>query len=169
MVEDELLQTDDERLKHYYKKHKKHYRWKLPHFKGIILQANDKERLERLLTYLDGFPEEEWTDAIRRFDEVGGSQWLKVEEGLFQIGTNASVDKLFFGQGEFTPSPDYPYVQVLGKVLKRKPESYKDVYALLERDYKAGMLAKEEEKWAKKFKVEINQEVLKTVKSHDAI
>ena len=170
MMEDKLFQTDDEqKLKTFYKKHKKLYRWRLPHFKGIALQADDEEKLERLVKYLKGFPQEEWPEVVARFDNIGGSEWLKVECGLFQIGSNGCIDKYYFGQGDFVPSVDYPHVRVLGKVLKRKPDSYKDVYMQLVQDYRAALLEEARKKWAKKFGVEINEEALKTVNNHDAI
>ena len=169
MLECKLLQVDEQALKKYYKKHKKHYRWKLPHFKGVALQASDREKLERLVKYLEGIPEEKWEEVVARFDSIGGSQWVKVDSGLYQIGTNDCIDKFCFGQGDFVPSAEYPYVRVLGKVLKRKPESYKDVYVRLKQDYEDAVLHEEEGKWAKKFGVEINEEALKTVNNHDAI
>ena len=169
MLEDKMFQTDERALKKYYKKHKKHYRWQLPHFKGIVLQANDKEKLGRLVKYLKGFSEEEWPEAVARFDSIGGSQWVKMEYGLYQIGTNDCIDKYYFGQGDFTPSAEYPHVCVLGKVLKRKPESYKDVYVRLVQDYRDTVWKEAQKKWAKKFGVEINEEALKTVNNHDAI
>lgn len=169
LLEDSLFRVDEHQLSRYYKKHKKHYRWDLPHFKGLVLQAGDEEKLNRLLKYLKGFPQDKWEEAIDNFDRIGGSRWLKAEYGLFRIGKNACVDKLYFGQGSFTPSADFPYVRVLGKKLKRKPESYKDVYEQVKQDYRASVLQKEEAKWKKIFKVEINEEVLKTVNNHDAI
>ena len=92
-----------------------------------------------------------------------------MDYGLFQIGTNACVDKLYFGQGDFHPSADYPYVKVLGKVLKKKPESYLDVYKRVKVDYCKSRLEKEDAFLKKKIKVEINEEVLKTVNNHEAI
>lgn len=169
MIEEHSFQIDEHELEKYYKKHKRRYRWKLPHFKGIVLQANDQQRLDRLVKYLKGFPAEKWTEAIDQFDSIGGSQWLKIEIGIWQIGKNPLVDKLHFKQGEFTPSADYHYVRVLGKTLKKKPESYKDVRADVEQDYRAYLVSLEEEKRQKKYKVEINEEVLKTVNNHDAI
>lgn len=169
LLEDKFLQADEHALKKFYKRHKKHYRWKLPHFKGIVLQADDKEKLSRLAKYLKGFPQEEWTEAVARFDSIGGSEWLKAEYGLYQIGTNDCIDKYYFGQGDFTPSEEYPYVCVLGKVLKRKPDSYKDIHARLVQDYRAACLKEALQKWTKKFGVEINEEALKTVNNHDAI
>ena len=164
MLDEKLLHVDERALEKYYKKHKKHYRWKLPHFKGMVLQADDEEKLERLQKYLKAFPQEQWDEAVSRFDSIGNVQGVKAEYGLWQIGRNACVDKLFFGQGEFVPSADYPHVRVMGKVLKRKPESYRDVRARVERDYRADICRREREKRAKMFKVEINEEVLKTVK-----
>lgn len=156
-------------LESYFKKHKKQYSWKLPHFKGMVLQSNDQERLEQLVRYLKGFRQEEWDEALLRFDKDGGKGWLKVEKGLWQIGHNAAVDKFFFKQGNHTPAVDYPYVEVLGKKLKKRPENYTDVLPRVEADYTKFRQQKEAQAWGKKFKVEINQEVLKTVKPQEAI
>lgn len=169
MLEDSLMRADDRNLMRYFKKNKKHYRWDLPHFKGVVLQANNQEKLSRLLKYLKKFSRDEWEQALEHFNKTEDSGWLNVDFGLFQIGKNIYVDKLCFKQGNFTPSKEYPYVCVLGKILKHKPESFLDVKEKVKRDYQTSVMQKAEEMWKKKFKVEINEEVLKTVNNHDAI
>jgi peptidyl-prolyl cis-trans isomerase SurA len=77
------------------------------------------------------------------------------------------VDKLVFGQGEGgRMKKDYSKVGVVGKILKKKPESYKDVSGHVINDYQQVL----EEKWVKalrrKYKVEVYDEVLKTVNNH---
>lgn len=156
-------------LESYFRKHKKHYAWKLPHFKGIVLQSSSEEKLEQLVRYLKGFRQEEWMQALQHFCQTAGTGWLKIEEGLWQIGRNAVVDRFFFKQGDYKPSDTYPYVKVLGKKLKKHPEVYTDVLSKVEADYRKFRQQKETLVWKKKFKVEINQEVLKTVKIQDSI
>ncbi|MBT0709053.1 hypothetical protein INE91_02886 [Phocaeicola vulgatus] len=89
-----------------------------------------------------------------------------MEAGVFQIGTNRYIDKLVFKCGSFQPEPDLPYTFVMGKKLKKGPESYEDVREAVVKDY----LTVYEDAWLKdlkqKYKVEINQEVLKTVNNN---
>ena len=169
MLEDSLCSVKENVLEEFYRKHRRHYRWKLPHFKGIVLQSSDKIKLDNLEKCLHGYPQEMWLQIIERLKKTSDLSWLKMDYGLFQIGTNACVDKLYFGQGDFHPSTDYPYVKVLGKVLKKKPESYLDVYKRVKVDYCKSRLEKEDAFLKKKIKVEINEEVLKTVNNHEAI
>lgn len=64
------------------------------------------------------------------------------------------------------PVKDYPIDAAYGKVLKKGPQEYADVKALVVADYQ-DMLEKE---WVaelkKKYKVVVNQEVLATVNKH---
>lgn len=169
MLEDSICLVSESELEKYYKKNRKHYKWKYPHFKGIILQASDKLKLERLEKYLSGYPQKMWIKIIEQLSMTDDFSWLKISYGVFQIGTNACVDKLYFGQGEFKPLVAYPYVKVLGKVLKKKPESYMDVYEKVKSDFCKLQIEKEDVLLKKKIKVEINEEVLKTVNNHEAI
>ena len=54
----------------------------------------------------------------------------------------------------------------VGKILKKKPESYKDVNGLVVNDYQQYL----EKEWLKnlhkKYKVEVYQDILKTVNNH---
>ena len=84
-------------LEEFYRKHRRHYRWKLPHFKGIVLQSSDKIKLDNLEKCLHGYPQEMWLQIIERLKKTSDLSWLKMDYGLFQIGTNACVDKLYFG------------------------------------------------------------------------
>ena len=60
----------------------------------------------------------------------------------------------------------FAYVFVMGKKLKKGPESYEDVKDAVIKDYQAVY----QDAWLKdlkrKYKVEINQEVLKTVNNN---
>ena len=89
---------------------------------------------------------------------------IRVEAGVFAIGENAWVDKEVFGQGKGgVLKKGYKMAGTVGKVLKKKPETYKDVNGLVVNDYQQYL----EKEWLKslrkKYKVEVNQDVLKTV------
>jgi peptidyl-prolyl cis-trans isomerase SurA len=87
----------------------------------------------------------------------------RIEVGLFRIGENPYVDKLAFGCGEFETLTDYPYTWVLGKRLKKGPKTFQDVRQRVEIDCLEAKKKDELEALMKKYRVEIDKEVLKTV------
>ena len=111
-------------------------------------------------------PVSQWKDILHTLTGDDASSKVRMEAGVFQIGTNRYIDKLVFKCGSFQPEPDLPYTFVMGKKLKKGPESYEDVREAVVKDY----LTVYEDAWLKdlkqKYKVEINQEVLKTVNNN---
>ena len=89
---------------------------------------------------------------------------LKIENGLYVQGANKAVDAYIFKKGTYTDDA-FPVVECIGGLVAA-PESYKDVRGPVTADYQNYL----EEEWIKslrnKYKVVINQEVLKTVKSN---
>jgi len=155
-----------EQLASYFKKYKKKYAWELPHYKGGILYCKDKSSSKVVKKLLKHVPMDQWPVVVEDYNRTNPAKEVMVETGLFRIGTNPAVDKVVFRQGTFLPSSDFPYVTAVGKKLKKGPESYWDVRKLVEDDYKAFRRSEEIAGWLKKYKVEINQEVLKTVNNH---
>jgi peptidyl-prolyl cis-trans isomerase SurA len=86
-----------------------------------------------------------------------------IEVGMFSIGKNPYVDKLAFKCGEYQPLENYSYTWVLGQKLKKGPTDYKDVYEELKEDCLKSKKEAEIEGFIQKNKVEIDEEVLKTV------
>ena len=85
------------------------------------------------------------------------------------MGESKMIDKVVFKlKVDYTPAPDdsFPYVLSDGVILKTHPEDYTDVKGKLSSDYQEYL----EAEWIKtlkaKYPVEINQEVLKTVKKN---
>ena len=111
-------------------------------------------------------PEEEWKDAIRlTFNTPASPATIRIEQGTFAEGDNVFVDKLVFKKGDFEPLKSYPFTVVLGE-KKKGPESYHDIIPQLIRDYQNHLDALWTERLRASAKVEINQEVLKTVNNH---
>ena len=88
---------------------------------------------------------------------------VKIEKGLFQKGDNKKVDNLAFKEGELSVDEKFPVVFIVGKMLKKGPESYTDMKGQVTADYQNYL----EKIWVqnlnKKYPVEINKDVLKTV------
>lgn len=162
----EKASKDTDGLAAYFKAHKEVYTWEKPHYKGRVIYCKDKATFaaaksivkKSVADSLDKYLPARLNDSI---------QYVKIEKGLFVQGDNKAVDNLVFKLKEQpTAAADYPYVFVTGKMLKFTPEDYTDVRGLVTADYQEYL----EKEWITalraKYKVEINQEVLKTVKQN---
>ena len=149
-------------LEAFFDQHREKYGWKVPHFRGIVVHCKNKKEAKAIKKYLRKYPVELWKEAMERMPASVSGKCL-YEVGLFRIGENAYVDKLAFKCGTFSPLVEYPYTWVLGDKLKEGPRSYRDVKEKVEKDCREQMEMTRMEQLRQKYKVEINEEVLKTV------
>lgn len=155
--------VSDKTLELFFKARRKSYAWDLPHFKGGVVHCLNKKAASTLKKKLKKLPLASWKEELERLARKDGNLRAEAETGLFQIGRNEYVDKLAFKCGGFAPKPGLPYTFVVGKRLKKGPEDFEDVRELVERDYAEACEEEELKRLQKRFSVEINQEVLKTV------
>lgn len=155
---------DEAGLAAYFAKHRSDYHWESPRYKGIVLHSPTKRIGKQVRKLLKALPEEEWQDAIRLTFNAKAKQ-VQAEQGLFAPGDNVFVDDEIFKIGKANPIPSYPFTTLLGEKLKG-PETYKEVRKQVTNDYRKHL----EKHWTAQLraaaKVEINQEVLKTVNKH---
>ncbi|MDD3489867.1 MAG: peptidylprolyl isomerase [Paludibacter sp.] len=163
----EKASKDTEGLARYFNEHKADYRWEKPHFKGRVISCKDKATLKAAKAIV----KRSHNDSIDKYLRTrlnDSIQYVKVEKGLFAQGENKAVDKYGFKdkKAKFEPTKEYPYVFVVGKNLKNNPEDYSDVRGLVTADYQEYL----EKEWIAalraKFTVEIDQNVLKTVRKN---
>lgn len=151
-------------LQRYFKKHKKNYRWKEPRFKGMIIECKDEATAEAAHDILKNAPADSASLFLRRELNTDSIQYVRVTKGLYAEGDNAIVDAINFKSGEVPENEHFPVVFTYGKKLKKSPEGYEDVRGLVTADYQSYL----EEKWVESLRkrnhVEINEDVLKTVK-----
>ena len=159
--QNEQLPASEQELQAYFKKNRAHYRWKHPRYKGVVLHGATKHITKQARKFLKRLPKEEWADAIRMTFPPEQSE-VRAEIGLFALGDNAYVDELVFKQGDASPLPAFPFTAVVGKKLKG-PENYREVYEQLVSDYRNEQEKRRMARMYAQCKVEINQEVLKTV------
>ena len=152
----------EEELEAYYKAHRKQYQWDIPRFKGAVLHCKDKRTAKAIKRYLKRKEVEQWETAINHLNQ-GKEAKVKIEAGVFAVAENPYIDKLVFKCGSFTPPKNLPYTIVLGKKLKKGPESYRDVYDAVLKDYRHVYKKTFIEALREKYRVEIHQDVLKTV------
>ncbi|WP_321425610.1 peptidylprolyl isomerase [uncultured Bacteroides sp.] len=157
---------DDKGLDTFFNENKASYKWDSPRFKGVIVHCKDKKTAKAVKKLTKKNPEEEWTAVIRKTLNNDTVSVVKVEKGIFVKGDNKYVDQFKFKSAKAEPNKNYPVTIVLGKMLKDGPESYKDVRGPVTADYQNYL----ESDWIKelrgKYKVEINQQILKTVNNH---
>lgn len=158
--------ADSSALRIYFKDHQSDYEWKTPHYKGAVLYGTDMKRGKQARKLLKKLPEEEWKDAIRlTFNTSSSPATVQIEQGIFAEGDHPIVDRLVFKKKEPDASKSYPFTAVIGKKQKG-PERYEEILGQLIFDYQNHL----DLLWAERLKgmgkVEINQEVLKTVNNH---
>ena len=148
-------------LEEFFNDYRKDYRWDYPHYRGAVFHCKNKKTAKAIKKHLKQYDHSSWEGALNGLNSVYAESY-QMEYGLFQIGKNKYIDKLIFKCGSFEPLSEYPYTFVMGKKLKA-PDSYNDVRGKVVKDY----LDFQERSWndviKHKYKVEINEEVLKTV------
>lgn len=157
---------DEEGLDQFFKKNKKNYSWNTPRFRGVIVHCNDANVEKEARKLVKKLPEDEWITKIRTTFNNDSVTNVKVTKGLYVKGDNKYVDNLVFKTGSFEPVEDYPFTFVIGKQLKKGPETYKDVRGPVTADYQNFLEAEWIKDLRNRYKVEINEEVLKTVNNH---
>jgi peptidyl-prolyl cis-trans isomerase SurA len=162
----ERVSNHPEELNTYFEAHRKQFNFDKPCFKGMVLFCQKEEDFNELKAILEKQDMSEWVNSILAFNSNG----IKVrvlrsssETDLFRQGQNEYVDKVVFGQGEYKPMNGFPYVNVVGRVLKQ-PDSISDVAAEVSEEYQKYL----ENEWIKrlksKYKYKINKKALKKVK-----
>lgn len=159
--------ADEAGMAAYFKKNKKKYKFETPRFRGAVVYANSKEDIAKAQQLFKDAPLDEYRTIIKENFYVDSVFTIRMETGVFSIGDNAWIDKLVFGQGDGgRMKRGFELVDTVG-VLLEKPQSYKDVRGQVVNDYQKHL----EERWVKslrkKYKVEIDKDVLKTVNNHD--
>ncbi len=159
---------DEKGLSQFFKENKKDYAWDTPRFRGVILHCSNADVLKQAKKLLKKckLPEEEWGKMLSDTLNNDSVTVIKVVRGMYAKGDNKYVDKAVFKGRDFEPLPDFPCTDVYGKILKKGPETYKDVRGPVTADYQNYL----EEVWVNKLRskypVDINQDVLKTVNNH---
>ena len=154
-------------MEKFFKKNKKRYKFDTPRYRGAIIHANSDEDIAKAKDLLSKVSSDKYKDVLKENFYVDSLYTIRLEVGVFAIGDNAWVDKFVFEQGEGGKlKPGFTKVDVVGTIIE-KPETYKDVRGLVTNDYQKYL----EEKWVKtlrkKYSVEYDKEVLKTVNNHN--
>ena len=149
----------------YFKFHSSDYHWDNPRYKGVVLHCADKKIAKRAKKMLKKLPADEWMDKLRQTFNTSGAEKIQIEQGTFADGENKYVNKLVFKSGDFEPLLSYPFTIVVGKKQKG-PDDYREVIDRVRKDYRTYLDTCWTRELRESGKVEINQEVLKTVNNN---
>lgn len=162
----EKASSDEAALKAWFETHQKDYAWSTPRYKGIAYHVKDKKDVKAVKNCVKRLPFDQWVEALRTTFNPDSIIRIRVEKGLFKPGDNATVDRMVFKvPAEVKTLEDYPIDAVYGKKLKR-PDDYTDVRSQVLEDVQNYL----EREWVaslrRRYPVEINKNVLKTVNQH---
>ena len=162
----EKAAADEAGLVAYFKKNKKNYKWDAPRFKGIAYHVKDQADEKAVKDAVKGLPFDQWADKLRKTFNNDSILRIRVEKGIFKQGDNALVDREVFGVDTIAKGlKDYPIDAVYGQKLKA-PKEMTDVKAQVLADYQDALEKEWVEGLRRKYAVEIDEEVLKTVNKH---
>ena len=159
--------NDDKGLEKYFKKNKKNYRFDEPVYSGLVVHCASEEILDKVQKLVKKQPQKEWVVQIRQNFNCDSLIQVRMVRGPFKEGKNAYADYYAFGKGERPEALEgYPATGVVGKLLKKEPETYEDVRGALTADYQNHL----EQLWVKelrkKYPVVLYPEVIATVNKH---
>ena len=157
---------DEAALKAWFDTHKKSYAYSEPRYKGMAYHVKTKQDVKAVKNCVKNLPFDQWAEALRTTFNPDSIIRIRVEKGIFKPGDNATVDKMVFKQAvSATPDANYPIDAVYGKKVKR-PDDYTDVRQQVVEDLQDYL----EKEWVadlrRRYQVEVNKEVLKTVNKH---
>lgn len=160
----EPAKTDTAGIQKYFKANKKKYAWSEPHFRGMVYYCQNEQDVKAVKKALKKVDESQWTATIRdAFNK--DSVTVRMERRMFVKGENGYVDRLALKdkKAEGKEMKDYPYVAVVGKVLKKGPAEWTDVSNQVVSDYQRHREEAFVKELRKRYTVEIDEEALKTV------
>ncbi len=152
-------------LEAFFKAHKKQYTWSQPHYKGYLIQAKDAKIAKAALAIVKNAPADSVKSYIAHRINQDSLNYVKVQQGLWEQGKNAAVDKygLKIKNAEFTPSEELPYVVCYGKKLKA-PATWDDEKGKVTTDYQDYLEAEWIKTLREKYPVVINEEIWQKIK-----
>ena len=152
-------------LEAFFKANKKNYPWAQPRWKGYIIQAKDKNSLKAAKAIIKSAPADSVQSYIAHRVNCDSVTYVKVQNGLWEQGKNAAVDKFGFKlkTAEFTPTEALPIVECVGKKLKA-PENWLDEKGKVTTDYQDYLEAEWVKELRAKYPVEVFDEVWNSIR-----
>lgn len=158
--------ADEAGLKAYFTAHKADYDWNKPRFKGYLVECSTKEIAAKAQKRIRELAADSVATVLDREFNTGNSVSLITEYGVFEEGSNTTVDRLAFNKTETAVQTNLPEAFLEGRMLKNGPEELADVMGLVISDYQNKL----EDEWLKrlqkKYKISIDKAVVKSVNNN---
>ena len=152
-------------LTNYFRTNKNNYKWNAPHYKGRIIYCKDEATLVAAKKIVSKNKNKPDLDIILRSSLNNDSvNVVSIKKGVWAKGDNQFIDAGGF-KVKIEPEPiaNYPLYFLQGKQIKA-PEEYTDVKGLVVSDYQELMEKEWMQQLRNKYKVEVNQNILETIK-----
>lgn len=163
----EKAANDEKGLERFFKKNKKNYRYDEPIYRGLVVHCASEDIFKGVKKITKKQPQTEWVKAIRAAYNSDSLVQVRMVRGPFTMGKSVHADYYAFGIGEQPDTvPSFPVTGVVGKLQKKRPDTYEDVRGEVTADYQSLL----EKRWVselrKKYTIIIYPEVLATVNKH---
>lgn len=158
-------QGSKKELNDIFKKNKAKYKWESPKYKGYVIHVRNKSIVNQVKSFAKSNSKKNNFQQLlsEKFNTDSVTTNVIAEKGLWGKGDNAYIDQAIFNVNSNKEFVGFPEFIVEGKLM-RKPESLEDALGLVVSDYQEQL----EQQWAqyllKKYKVEINKDVLESIK-----
>ena len=161
----EKAAKDTKGLEAYFAANKKNYAWDTPHYKGRIVYCKDAATAKVVKKMIAKLPFDSVNSYLNARVNNDSVVAVKTETGLWKKGDNAQVDKLAFGvkNAEVAVDDKFPVVFVVGKMLKKGPESYTDVRGAVISDYQNELERRWVDALRKQYEIVVDSAVLNTI------
>lgn len=152
--------TDVKGLEKTFARNKKKYTLPQEMFKGIVVLSKDEAILKDIE---NDYTKNKLSATALRKKYNESKLTIQVEEGLWAKGDNQYVDCVIYKDGDTPRSKTFPYFIVLGRMIN-EPQDFTDVRSQVEMDYQKELESNWDLSLRRKYKVNINQEVISQIK-----
>ncbi|MBP3688856.1 MAG: peptidylprolyl isomerase [Bacteroidaceae bacterium] len=163
----EPAKSDTTGLEKYFKKNKRKYSWKVPHFNGMVYYCKYSNDVAAVKKAVRKKEDDKWIGIIRdKFNK--DSITVKMDKRLFAKGDNKAADKLIFKVKDIEPKTPagYPYIGYVGRIQKKGPSKWTDISQKVIQDLQEERMKEFVATLRKRYPVVVDEEILKTVNNH---
>ncbi|MDU1904495.1 MAG: peptidylprolyl isomerase [Dysgonomonas sp.] len=160
----EKAQTDYKSLQQLFSDNRAQYKWESPKYKGYVVHATNKDILKKAEKLIkENKNAKDIEDILRKNLNTDSKINITIDKGLWAKGENAFVDKTIFKLKTDKEIIGYPEYTIHGKMIS-EPEELDDVSGLVVNDYQSILEKQWTDSLLKKYKIEINKDVLESIK-----
>lgn len=156
-------QNDTKTLQSMFEANPSKYQWQLPKYKGYVVHTKDKSTLKKAKEIISQYAHKDNLGQIL-YQQLNSDsiKSVYIEKGLWGKGENGFIDRSIFKTKNNREIIGYPYFVVSGKLLSA-PETLEDTKGQVVSDYQTILENEWVQSLRKKYKVEINNDVLKSL------